>query len=119
MIAIPADPSPSLANSFSSDSEDTRTIVEALILDDTMFLRPLKGENPGGEKLESKAFDTLPEAADLAQRTWSSPVLFRFDGSAEDRTFRVMDEQGRASEISVRGLTGAVQVSPVFIMEDN
>jgi len=118
VVAIPAEPSPTLANSFSSDASDTRIPLEALILDDEIFLRARKEENPGGEQLDSKAFDTLAEAADLANRTWSSPILFRFDGTAEDRTFRVMDEEGRAAEVSVRGLTGSVRVSPVFIMED-
>jgi prepilin-type N-terminal cleavage/methylation domain-containing protein len=118
VVAIPAEPSPTLANNFSADRSDTRIPLESLILDDEIFLRPLKGENPGGEQLESKAFATLAEAGDLANRTWSSPILFRFDGSAEDRTFRVMDEEGRAAEVSVRGLTGAVRVTPVFIMED-
>jgi len=119
VAAIPAELLASPSNSFSSDPKDTRSVLEALILDDSLFLRALKGENPGGETLESKAFDNLAEAADLAQRTWSRPILFRFDGTAEDRSFRVMDEEGRAAVISVRGLTGAIRVGPVFIMEDN
>lgn len=72
-----------------------------MILDDEIFLRARKDENPGGEQLESKAFDTLAEAADLANRTWSSPILFRFDGTAEDRTFRVMDEEPRRRSLPV------------------
>ncbi len=117
VVAIPAEPNPRLANSSSSDPDDTRIVLQALILGDDLFLRALKDENPGGEQLEPKAFDTLTEAGDLAQRTWSSPIVFRFDGSADDRTFRVMDEVGRAAEVSVRGLTGAVRVTPVFTME--
>jgi len=117
VVAIPAELNPVLANSFSSDPEDTRTPLEALIFGDEILLRARKDENPGAEQLESKAFDTLTEAGDLAQRTWSSPILFRFDGTAEDRTFRVMDEDGRTSEVTVRGLTGAVRVSPVYLME--
>jgi len=117
VVAIPAELNPVLANSFSSDPEDTRTPLEALIFGDEILLCARKDENPGAEQLESKAFDTLTEAGDLAQRTWSSPILFRFDGTAEDRTFRVMDEDGRTSEVTVRGLTGAVRVSPVYLME--
>lgn len=119
VVAIPAELNPTLANSFSADPADTRSLLEALILDDSLFLRALKDENPGGEQLEPQFFDTLTEAGDLAQRTWSTPILFRFDGTAEDRTFRVMDEEGRESQISVRGLTGAVRVTPVFTMEDD
>ena len=119
VAAIPAELNPALANSFSADPADSRSLLEALILDDSLFLRALKDENPGGEQLEPKFFDTLAEAGDLAQRTWSSPILFRFDGTSEDRTFRVMDEEGRECKISVRGLTGAVRVTPVFIMEQD
>lgn len=118
VVAIPAESTPVIANSFSADPEDTRIPLEALILSDTLFLRAMKDENAGGEQLEPKAFDTLLEAGDLAQRTWSTPVLFRFDGSAEDRSFRVMDEEGRQSDISVRGLTGAVRVTPVYVLEE-
>lgn len=117
VVAIPAEPNPTLANSFSSDPEDTRTPLEALIFGEEILLRARKDDNPGAEQLEATDFDTLPEAGDLAQRTWSSPVLFRFDGTAEDRTFRVMDEDGRTAEVTIRGLTGAVRVSPVYLME--
>ena len=119
VVAIPAEQLASPSNNFTSDPKDTRSVLEALILDDGLFLRAQKDENAGGETLESKAFDTLAEAADLAQRTWSLPILFRFDGTAEDRSFRVMDEEGRAAVVTVRGLTGAVRVGPVFVMEDN
>jgi prepilin-type N-terminal cleavage/methylation domain-containing protein len=116
-VAIPVEPEPVLPNSFSSDPDDTDPPVESLILSDEVFLRARKDENPGAEQLESKAFGTLSDAGDLSQRTWSSPILFRFDGTAEDRTFRVMDAEGRTAEVSVRGLTGAVRVSPVLLME--
>ena len=118
VVAIPAESSPTIANSSGADSQEVRIPLEALILSEEMFLRALRDENPGGEQLEPKAFDTLPEAGDLAQRTWSTPIIFRFDGSSEDRSFRVMDEDGRQAVLSVRGLTGAVRVTPVFIMED-
>jgi len=118
VVAIPAEPNPTLANSFSTDPNDTRTPLEALILSDTLFVRARRDDNPGAEQLEPRAFDTLAEAGDLSQRTWSSPILFRFDGTAEDRTFRVMDEEGHTAEVTVRGLTGAVRVTPVFLMED-
>lgn len=118
VVAIPAEPNPELANSFSSDPDDTRTPLEALIFGDEIFVRALPDDSPGAEQLESIAFDTLAEAGDLSQRTWSSPILFRFDGTADDRTFRVMDEEGRSAEVTVRGLTGAVRVTPVFLRED-
>ncbi len=119
VAAIPAEPSPTLSNVFSSDRKDTRTQLEALILDDKMFIRAMKGDNPGAEQLDPKYFATLDEAGDLAQRTWSSPVLFRFDGTAEDRTFRVMDADRRTAVVTIRGLTGAVRIGPVYMMEED
>lgn len=116
-VAIPAEPSPVLANSYSGDEEDTRIIVEAGELDETLFLRSMSGAEAASESLEVEAFTDLPNAGELAQKTWSAPILFRFDGTAEDRQFRVMDEGTRTAEITVRGLTGSVRVSQVFPME--
>jgi type II secretory pathway pseudopilin PulG len=118
-VAIPAEPNPTLANSFSStDEADTRVIVEAGELDETLFIRPFSGDLSGGESLDPEAFTDLPNAGDLASKNWSAPILLRFDGTAEDKRFRVMDEQQNAAEISIRGLTGAVRVSQVFVMEE-
>jgi len=116
-VAIPAEPSPVLANSYSGDEEDTRIIVEAGELDETLFLRSMSGAETAAESLEVEAFTDLPNAGELAQKTWSAPILFRFDGTAEDRQFRVMDEGTRTAEITVRGLTCSVRVSQVFPME--
>jgi prepilin-type N-terminal cleavage/methylation domain-containing protein len=116
-VAIPAEPSPVLANSYSGDEEDTRIIVEAGELDETLVLRSMSGDEAAAESLEVESFTDLPNAGELAQKTWSAPILFRFDGTAEDRQFRVMDEGTRTAEITVRGLTGSVRVSQVFPME--
>jgi len=118
-VAIPAEPNPTLANSYSSDEQDTRVVVEAGEIDETLFLRPLSGDTSGGESLEPDAFTDLPNAGELASKTWSAPILFRFDGTSEDKRFRVIDEEQNAAEISVRGLTGAVRVSQAFVMEEN
>jgi type II secretory pathway pseudopilin PulG len=118
-VAIPAEPNPILANSYSGDEQDTRVVVEAGEIDETLFLRPFSGDTSGGESLEPEAFTDLPNAGELASKTWSAPILFRFDGTSEDKRFRVIDEEQNAAEISVRGLTGAVRVSQVFVMEDD
>lgn len=118
-VAIPAEPNPTLANSYSAtDEADTRVVVEAGTLDETLFIRPFSSDTSGGESLEPEAFTDLPNAGELASKTWSAPILLRFDGTSEDRRFRVMDEEQNASEISIRGLTGAVRVSQVFVMEE-
>jgi prepilin-type N-terminal cleavage/methylation domain-containing protein len=118
IIAIPAEPQPTLVNQAGSDSSKTEVLVMSLVLEpEKMFLRGMKGENVGGEQLEPAALANLDGNEGLSGRSWSTPILFRFDGSAEDRSFRVMDEENRTSEISVRGLTGAIKVAPVFMME--
>ena len=118
VIAIPAEPQPTLVNQAGSDSSKTEVLVMSLVLEpEKMFLRGMKGENVGGEQLEPAALANLDGNEGLSGRSWSTPILFRFDGSAEDRSFRVMDEENRTSEISVRGLTGAIKVAPVFMME--
>ncbi|MEN9554793.1 MAG: hypothetical protein RLZZ232_1079 [Planctomycetota bacterium] len=116
-VAIPAEPSPVLANSYSGDEEDTRIVVEAGELDETLFIKPMPEADTLSESLEVEAFTDLPNAGELAQKTWSAPILFRFDGTAEDRQFRVMDDGTRTAEITVRGLTGSARVSQVFPME--
>ena len=118
VVAIPAEPQPTLVNQAGNDSSQTEVLVMSLVLEpEKMFLRAVKGENAGGEQLEPAAFANLDGNDSLSNRSWSTPILFRFDGSAEDRTFRVMDEENRTSEISVRGLTGSIKVAPAFMME--
>lgn len=118
VVAIPAEPQPTLVNQAGSDNSKSEVLVMSLVLEpEKMFLRAMKGENAGGEQLEPAVFADLDGNDNLSSRSWSNPILFRFDGSAEDRTFRVMDDENRTSEISVRGLTGAIKVAPVFMME--
>ncbi|HAP08448.1 MAG TPA: hypothetical protein DCR20_11510 [Planctomycetaceae bacterium] len=117
-VAIPAEPEPTLANSYSGDESDMRVLLEAGELDENLYLRPANDGDAGGESLEALAFNDLPNAGELAGKTWSKPILFRFDGTAEDRVFRVVDDVGRTAEITVRGLTGAIRVSQVFELED-
>jgi len=118
VVAIPAEPQPTLVNQAGRDSSLAEVLVMSLVLEpEKIFIRAVKGENAGGEQLEPAAFANLDGNDSLSNRSWSTPILFRFDGSAEDRTFRVMDEENRTSEISVRGLTGSIKVAPVFMME--
>ncbi len=118
-VAIPAEPNPVLANSYSGSEEDTRVVVEAGEIDETLFIRPFSGDTSGGESLEPEAFTDLPNAGELASKTWSAPILFRFDGTSEDKRFQVIDEEQNSAELSVRALTGAIRVSQVFVLEED
>jgi prepilin-type N-terminal cleavage/methylation domain-containing protein len=118
IVAIPAEREPGAGNSLDQQNETADFKAWANQVPETILLQNAQGDNSGGESLEPADFNELANSGELAQKSWSSPILFRFDGSAEDREFRVMDAEGRSSSVTVRGLTGAVRVSPVFIMED-
>jgi type II secretory pathway pseudopilin PulG len=117
-IAIPAEQNVSLGNSSDSEEDNADFTYRAVQLPETIFLRTSHDDTSGGETLEGPAFGDLENTAVLTSKTWSMPILFRFDGSAEDKSFRVMDEQQRSCDVKVRGLTGTVSVSGVFIMEE-
>lgn len=118
-VAIPAEPNPGLANNYSKDTEDIRVALESGELDEDLLISAAEGDESGSETLETEAFSQLSNAGELAGKTWSRPIVFRFDGTAEDRTFRVRSTDRRTSEITVRGLTGAVRATQVFEMEES
>ncbi|QDU37745.1 hypothetical protein Mal4_20620 [Maioricimonas rarisocia] len=65
------------------------------------------------EQLPDEWLVLLPDGSSLKQTAWSLPILFYPDGTAEDATFRIVDEDARYQTISLRGLTGSVSVLPV------
>ena len=118
VVAIPADAELSIGNSIDNDQDTADFVAHSLEISNTMFLRYSADSKSGTETLKGSAFGVLPNAGDLASKTWSEPILFRFDGSSETKTFRVMDEEQRSCDVSVRGLTGAISTSGVFVMEE-
>ncbi len=118
VVAIPAEQNASIGNSYDSNSETAEFLYRSGELPKTIYLRSSHNDRSGSETLKSQTFGSLENAGDLASKKWSMPILFRFDGSAENKTFRVMDEQHRSCEVTVRGLTGAISTSGVFIMEE-
>ncbi|MFG0335103.1 MAG: hypothetical protein ACF8TS_17230 [Maioricimonas sp. JB049] len=65
------------------------------------------------EQLPDEWLVLLPDGSSLKQTAWSLPILFYPDGTAEDATFRIVDDEDRYQTISLRGLTGSVSVLPV------
>lgn len=116
--AIPAEQNISPGNSSDADDETADFMYRSVELPETIFIRTGHNDTSGSETLDLPAFGDLENAGTLASKSWSLPILFRSDGSAEDKTFRVMDEQQRSCEVSVRGLTGAISLSGVYIMEE-
>ena len=56
----------------------------------------------------------IPSPAQLADKTWSTPVRFRFDGTADDFELLVKSEEGLVSKVKLRGLTGSIRTGQVF-----
>lgn len=91
-----------------------RMLVE---LSEDLTLRAAEGVEESSERLDPVAFGNLT-GTQLSQRSWSKPLLFRFDGTSDDFELRVSDKEGLTSLIEVRGLTGAVRTGQVYT-EDN
>ena len=114
-VVLPTEIEPATANSVSSDADTSEYMRLSGQLEEELFLRAEKDEVDSTEQLEATWFGGLPDSSTLAGKGWSAPIYFRFDGSASDRIFRVMDKDGRTAELSVRGLTGAVRLSGVYV----
>lgn len=56
------------------------------------------------------AFGASPRLAEVA---WGPAIRFAPDGTAQDASFVIADEEGRFQVLRVRGLTAAVYVGPV------
>ena len=118
VVAIPAEPGETLGNSNGSDTDSADLLYHTAKLPDTIVLQYRHDSKSGTESLKGPAFGNLPNGGELASKNWSQPLLFRFDGSSETMTFRVMDKEQRSCDVSVRGLTGAISTSGVFVMEE-
>ena len=118
VIAIPAEPRETLGNSNGSESDTADFLYRSRTLSDTIVLQYSHGSKSGTVTLKPAALGNLEDSGNLASKSWSEPILFRFDGSSKSTTFRVMDKESRSCDVSVRGLTGAISTSGVFVMED-
>jgi prepilin-type N-terminal cleavage/methylation domain-containing protein len=65
------------------------------------------------ERLSDEWLAMVAEGPQLAQLTWSPPVLFYPDGTADDCVLQVADDEQRLMSVTVRGLTAAVSVGPM------
>jgi type II secretory pathway pseudopilin PulG len=117
-VAIPYEQD---SESLSGESEEASggTVPKTMgQMYEALTFQGVDGENVAGERLEQEWFDGLPDQSRLSDAVWSPAIKFYPDGSAEDAQLEIIDERKQAIGISIRGLTGGVTVSPVFIAED-
>ena len=84
----------------------------SLPLSEDIRLKAAEGAEELASRLEPVVFGEL--GAELSQKQWSAPLMFRFDGTSDDFELRVQDDDNLTSRITVRGLTGAARTSPVY-----
>jgi len=116
LVVLPND----VTTQESTEQTSTRTDQQyyALMpLEEGITIRRAKGEEEQSEILEAARFGDLG-GAELARLRWSTPVMFRFDGTADDFTFRVSNAAGLTSDVTLRGLTGTTRVSQVYPEDD-
>ena len=65
----------------------------------------------GVQKLSTIALEGLPNAGDLANANWSTPILFNPDGAASaDAEITVGDLRSQIVKLHIRAFTGAVSM---------
>lgn len=77
------------------------------------FLSDINGTPLTVERLPQELVAGLPNAYQMAQIGWSSPLTFQPDGSAIDSEVAVVDARNRQIRLTVRGFTGGVTVSTI------
>jgi hypothetical protein len=68
---------------------------------------------PPTEELHDQAV-----ADDVDGESWSDPIVFGPDGTAQDASIRLLNERGMQVIVRVRGLTGAASVGPIELQPD-
>ena len=88
-------------------------------LDEDIQLKAAEGADEQAETIDAERFGDL-DASKLSRKTWSAPIIFSFDGTAQDFELRVADADGLTAVVKVRGLTGSVstQAANVYQEED-
>ena len=66
---------------------------------------------PAGQKLAPGSLDGLPNAGDLANVSWGTPILFNPDESAVADTVITVRDSRQVIRLRIRGFTGAVSMS--------
>jgi prepilin-type N-terminal cleavage/methylation domain-containing protein len=66
------------------------------------------------EELSEEWIKLLPTDESLSRISWSLPLLFHLDGTADNATVYLENDQGHSQLLTLRGLTGAVTMGPII-----
>ena len=88
----------------------TKTAAE---LPEGMTFLPADDQPLTTEQLPSETLTGLSIAEGWTAAMWATPVTFASDGTASSAAFRIIDAKSQFIPISVRGLTGSVNVGRV------
>jgi len=112
-VVLPLELVPVDSNSRFGDAETSNYVRLTGELDDGLRLLAIDDDQTV-ESLETAWFGQLANSLQLSQATWSSPIIFHFDGTADDAEFQVSTDDKVAADLTIRGLTGSVSVSRVY-----
>lgn len=66
------------------------------------------------EEMPQEWTKLLPTSEPLGRVSWSLPILFHLDGTADNATVYVENNLGHSQLLTLRGLTGAVTLGPLI-----
>ena len=112
IVVLPSENELNLDESGTTSTTTERYMRLSLDLPESMQLRGAAGVDEVSENLEPERLGDLP--SNLAEKSWSAPVVFRFDGTVRDFELRVSDKSGLTSKVILRGLTGAARTTAVY-----
>lgn len=100
----------------STTTEEYRRVHQQL--SEGIQLKAAEGIDESAESLEATKFVGL-DANELSGKSWSAPIIFSFDGTTQDFTLRVVNENGLTAEVTLRGLTGGVSTRATEIYQED
>lgn len=106
------------ATSESGQTAVTEEYDRALLeLPEELKLNTPEGIDDEVESIDQKRFGSLV-GSQLEDKTWSKGIRFRFDGTCDDFELRVTDDTELACNVTLRGLTGGVRTTQVYLESD-
>ena len=113
-VVVPFDPPETLAASSTPTDGGVGTypVLSGQLGEQSKFVVP-DGQPTVAEGLPRESFANLPDVNELAATAWGPPLLFYPDGTAADATFGIVNEINLRVDLSIRGLTGTLTVSPL------